>query len=353
MTNNDFLNAKAKGIIAPQSKGFMAFDDVNGHVNVNYEQTARMLAQDAQITSNNVGYPSAYATYLDPRIVEILFSVNNATAIFNEEKQGSWTDDFATFPVEEGVGSVSNYSDYGNAVSSDLNYEFPVRENVRFQTVIKYGDLENAKAESAKIALASRKQVWASEVIARASNNFYLFGVAGKKTYGLLNDPNLNPTISPISIGGKSTWAEKLADNSATFANIAYNDITKLVNELSANNGGNIDPNTPMKLAISNTMMSYLLIPNSYGITAKQMLNNNYPNLEIVQLPQLSTEQGEQLYLTAPELMGVQTASNVYADKLVLGRLIPDLSSYKQKATSTTFGCIVRRPSLIARMSGL
>lgn len=351
---SDFSKAKELGIVSEYAVDFMAYDSVDGRgFNVDYQRTAKQLAQDAAITSANVGIPSALVTYIDPNIVPILFNKKGATGIFEEVKQGTWTDDFSIFPVEEVAGGVSDYSDYGNATSTEVNYEYPVRELARFQTLIKFGDLESAKATAAKISLASRKQLGAAEIIARAGNASYLYGVAGKRNYGLLNDPNLGQSISPISVGGKSTWADKQANDSATFANVVYNDVNKLVSELFANNGGNVDANSPMVLGISNTMMPYLSAPNTFGLTALAMLKQNYPNLTIVQLPELSTAQGETLYLTVPFLNGTATGNTAYADKYRLGRLVPSLSSYEQKAIGTSWGAIIRRPSLVARMVGI
>lgn len=350
---SDFQKAKELGVVSPYAVDFMAFDDVNGKYSVDFKKTATQLAMDASITQANVGVPSALVTYIDPNIVPILFNKLGATSIFDEVKQGSWTDDFANFPVEEVAGDVGNYSDFGDAVSTDVNYEYPVRELARFQTSIKFGDLETAKAGAAKIALASRKQLAAASIIARASNKTYIYGVAGKQSYGLLNDPNLAPSISPIAVGGNSTWASKQAANADTFANVCFNDVNKLIAELFANNGGNIDANTPMVLGISNAMLAYLTAPNSFGKTALELLKVNYPNLVVVQLPELSTAQGETLYLTVPELDGVKTGITGYADKYRLGRLVPDLTSFRQKAIGTSWGAIIKRPSLVARMVGV
>ena len=69
----DFELAKERGIVAPYAKGFMAYDSVNGNIRTDYNKTARMLAQDAAITPANVGVPSAFTAYIDPKIVQILF----------------------------------------------------------------------------------------------------------------------------------------------------------------------------------------------------------------------------------------------------------------------------------------
>lgn len=348
MSFND--KAKELGFVSP--KGFMAFDSVGDTVRLNKERTARMLAD-----SNSIGYPISAFSYLSPEIVPILLSARNATKLGREVKTGVWTDDYMQFPVEEYAGDVTPYNDYQNGVTTDVNYEFPVREQLRFQTTLTFGDLEAEKASSAKIGLINAKQRASAEIIAQESNRFYLYGVQGKKIYGLLNDPNLNATISPINIGtssaGVTTWADKMSSQPSTFANIAYNDINALWTELCSKNGGNIDANTPMILALSNKMLPYLNAPNSFGLTASKMIKDNFPNIEIIALPELSTSAGERVLLEVPELMGVSTVDCCYSDKYRLGRLVAKTSSYEQKAISTTWGAVVKRPSLIATMLGI
>ena len=225
----DFELAKERGIVAPYAKGFMAYDSVNGNIRTDYNKTARMLAQDAAITPANVGVPSAFTAYIDPKIVQILFAKTAATKLGIEAQVGKWTDNSYTFPVEELAGDVEAYSDFQNGSSVDVNYEFPVREQFRFQTTLKYGDFEAELAAAAKLSLVAGKQRASASIIERAQNKFYLFGVEGKEIYGLLNDPNSPDSISPISANGKSTWADKKADSTADCANRAYEDIVKLI----------------------------------------------------------------------------------------------------------------------------
>src|SRR5574344_959532 len=337
------FNAKAKefGFVSP--KGFMAFDSVGDAVKLNKDKTLRMLSD-----SGSIGYPVSAFSYLSPEIVPILLSARNATKLGREVKTGVWTDDYMQFPIEEYAGDVTPYNDYQNGVTTDVNYEFPVREQLRFQTTLTFGDLEAEKASSAKIGLINAKQRASAEIIAQESNRFYLYGVQGKKIYGLLNDPNLNATISPVNIApvgqtGITTWTDKMSSQPSTWANIAYNDINSLWTELCSKNGGNIDANTPMILALSNKMLPYLNAPNSFGLTASRMIKDNFPNVEIIALPELSTSAGERVLLEVPELMGVSTVDCCYSDKYRLGRLIAKTSSYEQKAISTTWGAVVKR----------
>ena len=129
--------AKSRGISAPHAVGFMPFEEKDGHI-VLKDIDLRQLAQDAALsTQPNVGAPAALYTYLDPRIIEVLFGVTNATRFFTKTLVGSWTQDYADFAVEEVAGQVSPYNDFANGTTTDVNYNFPVRQNFRYQTTIK------------------------------------------------------------------------------------------------------------------------------------------------------------------------------------------------------------------------
>ncbi len=355
MMDKEFARAIELGVSSPYAKGIMTYTkDKDGRITVDYADTLRRLAMDAAPTvTASVGVPAALTTYIDPEVVSILFTAQNAREIFVERKTGDWTDKTYVFTVEEYSGNVTPYSDYAENVSSDVGYEFPERQNFLFQTVIKYGDLEGDMASRAKLSLASAKQRAAAFIIANAQNKFYLYGVAGKRIYGLLNDPNLPASETPVSVDGNSTWADKAAANPDQVANIVYNDINKLWASLTARNGGNVNANSPIVLAFSNAVSSFLTTPNSFGLTAKAMLQSTFPNIKFVELPELSTDSGEMLYMTVPTLFGVDTGVNAYSEKLRLGRVIPQLSSFKQKAISGTWGAIIQRPSLIATMVGV
>ena len=183
--------------------------------------------------------------------------------------------------------------------------------------------------------------------MARAENAFQLYGVKGMEIYGLLNDPNLPASITPRSIGGNTTWESKIDADPNNASTLVFNDVNKLIGELMARNGGLIDANTPMILGISNKQL------NNFGKSALELLKGNYPALTVVQLPELSTISGEMLYLTVPELLGDMTGETAYSRAYMLGRLVPKLSAWEQKATASTFGCVIRRPNLVATMLGV
>ena len=110
----DFELAKTRGISAPSAVGFMPFEERNGKIVLKDVDRAQ-LAQDAALsTQPNVGAPAALYTYVDPRIIDVLFGVTNATRFFEKTLVGKWTDDFATFKVSEIAGHVSPYNDFAD-----------------------------------------------------------------------------------------------------------------------------------------------------------------------------------------------------------------------------------------------
>ena len=350
---NDFEFAKKRGIGSDTAVGFFPYEMVDGKI-VLKDVSSRQLAADAAMsTQPNIGAPAVLYTYVDPRIIDVLFGVTNASEFFAKTKIGDFKDDYATFVVEEIEGQVSPYNDFADGVASDVNYNFPVRQNFRYQTTLKWGDLESEKLSAAKVNIVARKQMAAAQIIARAENTFPLYGVSGVETYGMLNDPNIPETITPISVNSKSTWADKSAADPNGTANLVFNDVNKLWQNLTANNGGHLSVNSPIVLGISNKMIGYLTQPNQYGKTAKVMLEENYPNIKIVQLPELSTDAGEMLYMTVTDLYGEETGLCAFSRAYQLGRLVPELSSFRQKASAGTFGCVIRRPSLVATMTGI
>lgn len=351
----DMNEARENGIIpAYHGQKFMPFKDANGSIVLDYAAAENSLAQDAaMVTAVNVGAPAAMFTYIDPKIVEILFAAKNSTKFFKDQKIGDWVDEFLTFQVQEIAGQVGPYSDFGHGPSSEVNHNYPVRQNFRYQTAIEYGDLEVEKASRAKLTLVAAKQRAAAEILARARNKFNLFGVSGMSIYGMLNDPNLPSPITPASVNSKTTWKDKCNADPENAANIVYNDINALISELMKNNGALLDANAHFILGLSNSVFTYMTNTNSFGKTAKSMLHDNYPNLEIVQLPELSTSQGELLYLTVDSLLGQDTGSAAYSAAMRFGRLVDMGSAFKQKATAATSGTVIFRPSLVAQMLGV
>ena len=307
------------------------------------------LAQDAAlITTANTAVPVEFTAYIDPQVVEILTAPRRARELFQEEKKGDWTVSYDKFRVLEFVGATEEYSDYANGVTSDTNNEFMSRRQYLFQTTIKYGDLETAKTSMAKIALAAEKQRSAATAIDIDANKFYLLGVDGLEIYGIFNDPNLPDSITAATgNSGTTVWADKSTKE-------IYDDILSLFAQLSAQSNGLIDQRTPLKLCLSPSMNAYLGSATDFNVTVQKMLESYFSDIEVIVFPELESLDGDNtVFLIAPEVAGQKSATLAFGEKMRAGRVIPDLSSFRQKFVATTYGGIVYMPFAFASMTAV
>jgi hypothetical protein len=313
------------------------------------ENRARIAEDAALVTTPNTTVPAELLAYIDPMVIEIMTAPRRAREIFGEEKKGDWTTPYAKWRADEMTGRTEPYSDYANGTTSGVNSEWQTRPQYIFQTSITYGDLEVAMSSAAKVNLAASKQRAAANVIDIDQNRFYLLGVAGKEIYGILNDPNLPDAITAGATGtGSSTkWADKTTTQ-------IYNDILALFAELSRQSSGLIDRDTPLKLCLSPEMAVRLGAATDFNVSVLDMLTRYFSNISIVTVPELhSMTAGETVFLIAPEVNGQKSGLLAFGEKIRALRVIPDMSSFRQKYVGTTYGGIVLMPFAFAQMTGM
>lgn len=338
-----FQEAAARGFVFPQAQAWLT-DSVRRSV----------MAQDsapALNTTPNTGVPPELLAYIDPAVIEILTAPRRAREIFLEEKKGTWATAYEKWRADESVGQTEPYSDYANGTTSDVNSNWYVRSQYRFQTTITYGDLETDMSSLALVNLAASKQRAAATAIDIDANKFYLLGVADTEIYGIFNDPNL-PASSVVAATGtndSTLWADKTTRQ-------IYEDILALFANLSAQSKGIITKDTPLKLCLSPEMSVMLGAATDFNVSVLDMLQKYFRSIDIVSVPELHDSvgtAGETVFLIAPEVNGQQTGVLAFGEKFRAGRLIGDLSSFRQKFVGTTYGGIVRMPFAFASATGM
>lgn len=308
-----------------------------------------VLAMDAALqTTPNAGVPVELTAFFDNRNIEVLTAKRAATQIFNEVRFGDRTTPYAKFRMIENTGFTQPYSDYADNGKADVNYNFPSRENYLYETIIKYGDLEEAIASRAKVNLVADKQRAAATTIAIDTNKFYFKGVAGLNNYGILNQPNLPAAITAAATGtGNSPlWANKTGTN-------IYDDIVALYSNMAARAEGQIDKLTKFRLVVGPTSDAELNKLNAFGTeTVAALIKRNFPNLEIVVAPEYD-DATKKIQLIAVEVEGMPTGENAYSEKLIAGRVVPGLSHFSQKFMAGVYGAVVYRPVFVSTMTGI
>lgn len=326
------------------------------------------LAMDALptlTTDPNAGIPTMFTTWVDPQIYEVVFSPLRAADIVGPERRtGDWTEQTAMFPVEEVVGETTAYGDYNNSGENSGNVNFPQRQSFLFQAIIEYGDLEVARYSRARINWITAKQRSRVRQLNTYLNFSYFYGVAGLQNYGLLNDPNLPGSITPAPKIKTGTGPWLSGNQVVATANEIFNDIQALFIQGVTQNGGLVDRESEMVLAMDPQHEAALTQTNAFNVNVSDLLKKNFPNMKkvvsAVQYGPVSAlqPQGQPsglslMQLIFPDVEGQRTAFPAFNEKLRAHRVIFDMSAARQKMTSGTFGTVIRYAAGIASMVGI
>jgi hypothetical protein len=306
-----------RGLILPQAQMFTPDAWKQG------DYTLEQMAMDAGIgpagfltTDPNSALPTILTTTVDPEVVRIVFAeLKMAKIMGGERKVGDWLDEQRIFPVVEETGEVSSYDDYSNNGRAGINFNFPWFQSYLYQTIIGYGDREAARAGLMRINYVSELNTAAANMLNRFQNLSYAFGIQGLQNYGLFNNPYLSATITPtVKAWGGVGWFNNGAP--AATANEVYNDVLALWTQLIALTNGTVD------------------------MEAKA----NNPGFSPV---------GNLVQLIVDKIEGQEVAYPAYNEKMRAHKMVPELSSWKQKMTAGTWGTIIRIPMGIVGMIGI
>lgn len=314
-------------------------------------------------TTPNAGVPAWLESIIDSQMTRVVFAPNKGAKIFGEVKKGDWLMKTALFPVIEHTGEVSSYGDYSNNGRTSVNTDFPNRQSYLYQIIKEYGEYELEVAGLAKISWVTELDMAAQTVLNKFQNLTYFFGVNGLENYGLTNDPSLNASLTPApkQQGGVTWFTTGNAPNAS--ANEVYNDILAVFEQLVAQGDGqvDIDMENELVLGLPPSLMTALGFTNAFGITAREMLEKNFPNLKVesaVQYGALTASNtqgvaaGNYVQLICKNAGGQDTGYCAFNEKLRTHPIIRDLSSFKQKATQGSWGAIIRQPWALASMIG-
>jgi hypothetical protein len=351
----DSARNESLGIVLPEVKAYIPD-----------EFRFNSLAMDAQptlFTTANSGVPTWLTMYTDPEIVRILYTPNIGAEILGESKRGTWIDTTWAIQMMEITGEVSTYGDYTETGRTGLNTQWEYRQNYIYQTMIELGDREIEMAGLAKLNYVSEINNASVVNMDKFLNFSYFFGIQGLQNFGLLNDPSLSAAITPStkSQGGTRWMTAGNAPNATP--NEVYNDVQTLVTQLVTQTAGLVNAASPMALAMSPQSAMAINSANSFGVSTKKLLNENFPNIRIepraVQYAAQSAQNpqgnlaGNLLQLIATSVEGQKTGFCAFSDKMRASPMIRATSSYKQKYVAGTWGAIIKVPMAIASMVGV
>src|SRR5271156_6257830 len=314
------------------------------------------------VSDPNAALPWMLTSAIGPEIIRILFSPLQFAKILGERKAGVWTNQTWFFPYVESTGEVSTYDDFVNNGRPGANFNFPQLQSYLFQTILQYGELQVDRAGLAKINWVSELGMAAADLLNRYQNLTYAYGVQNLQNYGILNNPNLSTSLTPASKAwGGTGWFNN--GSPAATANEVYNDIVAMVTQMVSQTNGVWDIESATTLALSPQSQVALTFTNSFGVNVESLLKKNYPAMKVMTAPQYGTQStnnpqgfstaGNLVQLIADGLMRQTVAYCAYNEKLRAHKIVPELSSWKQKQTSGTWGTVLRTPAGVVSMLGV
>jgi hypothetical protein len=114
-----------------------------------------------------------------------------------------------------------------------------------------------------------------------------------------------------------------------------------------------VELDTKMTLAMSPTSEVALTKTTIYNVNVADLLKKNFPNMTVKTAPEYLTVSGELVQLIVDEVEGQRTADTAFTEKLRAHPIVVQSSSFKQKKSQGTWGCIIYRPVFISQMLGV
>ncbi|CAI3941870.1 unnamed protein product [Commensalibacter communis] len=329
-------------------------EDYNARFDEWYKPPMAMDAQSTLNMSPNAGVPVMYTTETFNEITRAIVTPARASKIYGERQAGDWTSTLIQFPFVESTGTISAYDDYSQNAQSNANMTWEVRQPWLYQTWAEWGEREIDMAAKGNFSIIAEKEIASANILNKAQNLIYLFGVQGIRNYGALNDPDLPPSIQPtLKTGGALSW------KSTTDPLEIYNDFLKLFGQLNDQMSGNLSMDDPLVVVVPNGLQQCLAYKNEFGLRIREMLKEDFPNLRIEALPEAGDKlsngklTSNMMQMFVETYQGMQTVFCGFTYKM-RGHRMENYSSYqRQKKSQGSWGTVWRFPVACASMVGI
>lgn len=349
MTNRFTLN--------PRQIKAMGANLTDDHVRgMSAEQLARLGVSAVKgITDSAIGAPSVSnytalspAAYLSPRAIRQIYIDQEWHKLAGRTQEGTFFNDNIVTPVWGRKGSALVYGDRVQAPLVTLIHSDVTRDTVQFHIAKEDGYRELGQDALTGRNTPAEKEAAAMSAVRFAMNNAIFYGVAGQRTYGITNEPNLDAYVSVAK-----TWP------SATYAEIQQ-DIINMVIDLQDKSRGLVDENANMTLTLPVGFAGVMQKVNSYDQKSlKVWFAENYPNSRIEYVNAFKGANGgaNVAYLVVDSgsfegeaVTGIEATNQADAHVIITAQTT--VGPYTEYAGSTA-GALVRHPQFVTRISGV
>ena len=319
-----------------------------------------MDSVQSNVTSQTIpGLIQFFQNWL-PGQVFVMTAIRQIDELIGIATQGEFFDEQIVQEVLENTGYPRPYTDLGNTPLADFNITFVPRTNIQFEMGMLVGIKEEERNARIRVNAGQSKRESCGLVLEQIRNlvGFNGYNSGSNNTYGFLNDPGLSPYVSVANgASGSTLWSSK------TFLEI-QSDLLAAFQQLLTQSQGNIDAaKVPCVLALPTNAYTYLSRTSDFGISVRNWLNTNYPQLRIVQAPQLNFATGNVagdggFYVYAERVSDTSTDDGrvwlqVVPQKFRVLGVQKLIKGYQEGYANSTAGAMCKRPWAVVRYFGL
>lgn len=308
------------------------------------------LPQAASMMSMPFGAPNAmpnsalpfYAVMArNPQLVETITAPLMVEEAYKTKVVGGDNNKMSTswyqFASREYNASGGAFNDFSNDGAASVTYNQFFRASYAHQTHVVFGVTEGEQWSDAGYDYVSDNHAAAFDYLKRVQNYIGFYGVKGLKLWGGLTDPNLPAPISPTAAkAGGVSWDNKVGEE-------IYADILVMIQRLisQTKNALRLDNKAKLRLLLPPKKVFSLNKPMSFAqIPVIKVLQDIYPNLEYIGVPELETDVGDMIQMFIPDFKGNPIIQYSPSVPLREFPMFQRGSMVEQKKACSTFGCV-------------
>ena len=333
-------------------------------VSPSFVKTPLAHAMDAglvnPVLANAGGTPVQFLQEFLAGVVHILTTARRADVLAPIAAVGSWSDEEIVLTAMEHYGTPQLYKDHGQIPLVGYNPAFERRTIVRFELGAEDTMLDSERSSKAGINAMQEKRAAIALAFEILRNDIFFNGFNGgtTRTYGFLNDPNLN-AVDTVVVGASTDteWSTKTV-------NERISDLLTGFTTLRSQSGDQVDPeSTPIRLAIASSVKDLMTEAdegNGTIHTVNRWLRENYPNVTVEAIPELNGASGGEnmFYLYAESVDGSgtddgQTMLQLTPERMRAMNTVQTMRGSQEGYTNATAGCLVKRGYAVYRADGI
>ena len=314
------------------------------------DQAEMMLDDTYAYNIPSSGVPNVLTTIWTTKFFKQMFQSTPFREMTTPDQQGMFGTTDVRYPLIGASGTSKPYSDHSGLGDSSINLNYLQRQTITLQRTLTYGDLQTAIMGMAKVDYVGWLREYIATLITLDQNNIGFNGYSGMQCFGLLNDPSLNPELSPSN----GQWMV-----SGTYGSVCT-DIITAVQSVQTLGAGQVNTDDEFIIGLPPVVFGALLFQNSFGLNVRSYIESVYPKCRFIQV-QNYTGTGTPLGSDLPNFMqvifktigGQETALGVFSTLYNSHGVVRELSSYNEKVSYVVAGSILTMPVGIATLSGI